>query len=145
MLVNIPPEHQQEIFLYYREMNTLIDTVNAVHPASFLMASLAWLVYIIPGLAVALLWCLALWIDDKAGDKFKLLGFVSVFLAFLVTVSSSIALIPITLGALGYVGLGNMGITPLLVIASYVTNFAVGYSLTLAFTAKFVPAARELL
>ena len=109
------------------------------------MGFLVWLVLVIPGLVAALLWCLALWIDDKAGDKFKLLGFVSVFLAFLVTVSSSIALIPITLGALGYVGLGNMGITPLLVIASYVTNFAVGYSLTLAFTAKFVPAARELL
>jgi hypothetical protein len=126
-------------------MNTLIDTVSAVHTANFPMNFLAWLVFVIPGLAVALFGCLALWIDDKAGDRFKLLGFVSLFLAFLVAILSFVALIPITLEALGYVGLGNMGIAPLLVIASYVTNFAVGYSLILVFTAKFVPAARELL
>lgn len=126
-------------------MNILIDTVNAIHPASVPTDYLVWLVYIIPGLAVALLWCLAFWVDDKAGDKFKLLGFVSVFLAFLVAIFSSIALIPTTLSALDYIGLGGIGVTPLLVIASYVTNFAIGYSLLLAFTAKFVPAARELL
>lgn len=126
-------------------MNILIDAVNAVHPASIPMAFLAGLVFVIPGLAVALFGCVAFLVDDKAGDKFKLLGFVSLFLAFLVAILSFVALIPITLEALGYVGLGNMGITPLLVIASYVTNFAVGYSLILAFTAKFVPSARELL
>lgn len=126
-------------------MNTLIDTVSAVHPASAPADFLAWLVYVIPGLAVALFGCLAFWVNDKAGDKFKLLGFVSLFLAFLVAILSSIALIPLTLLALGYIGLGNMGITPILVVASYVTNFAVGYSLILAFTAKFVPAAREWL
>lgn len=126
-------------------MNTLIDTVSAVHPASFPMNFLAWLVFVIPGLVVALFGCVAFLVDDKAGDKFKLLGFTSLFLAFLVAILSFVALTPITLGALGYIGLSNIGITPLLVITSYVTNFAVGYGLILAFTAKFVPAARELL
>lgn len=126
-------------------MNTLIDTVSAIHPASAPADFLAWLVYIIPGIGVALLGCLAFWVDDKAGDKFKLLGFTSLFLAFLVAILSFVALTPITLEALSHVGLSNIGITPLLVIASYVTNFAIGYSLVLVFTAKFVPAARELL
>ena len=126
-------------------MNTLIDAVNAVRPASFPMAFLAWLVFVIPGLVVALFGCLAFLVDDKAGDKFKLLGFTSLFLAFLVAILSFVTLTPITLEALGHVGLGNTGITPLLVIASYTTNFAIGYSLILAFTAKFVPTARELL
>lgn len=126
-------------------MSILIDAVSAVHPASSLMDSLAWLVFVIPGLVVALFGCVAFLVDDKAGDKFKLLGFVSLFLAFLVAILSFVALTPITLGALGYIGLSNIGITPLLVITSYVTNFAVGYGLILAFTAKFVPTARELL
>ena len=110
------------------------------------MNFLAWLVFVIPGLVVALFGCLAFLVDDKAGGgKFKLLGFTSLFLAFLVAILSFVTLTPITLGALGCVGLGNILIAPPLVIASYVTNFAIGYSLILAFTAKFVPAARELL
>ena len=109
------------------------------------MNFLAWLVFVIPGLVVALFGCLAFLVDDKAGDKFKLLGFTSLFLAFLIAILSFVALTPITLGALGCVGLGNILIAPLLVITSYITNFAIGYSLILAFTAKFVPAARELL
>lgn len=109
------------------------------------MNFLAWLVFVIPGLVVALFGCVAFWVDDKAGDKFKLLGFTSLFLAFLVAILSFVALAPITLGALGYVGPGNIVIALPLVITSYVTNFAIGYGLILAFTAKFVPAARELL
>ena len=109
------------------------------------MNFLAWLVFAIPGLVVALFGCVAFLVDDKAGDKFKLLGFTSLFLAFLVAILSFIALTPITLGALGCVGLGNIVIALPLVITSYVTNFAIGYGLILAFTAKFVPAARELL
>ena len=126
-------------------MNTLIDAVSVVHPASFPMNFLAWLVFVIPGLIVALFGCLAFLVDDKAGDKFKLLGFTSLFLAFLVAILSFVALTPITLVVMGSIGLGNIVIAPLLVITSYITNFAIGYSLILAFTAKFVPAAREML
>ena len=109
------------------------------------MDFLVWLVFVIPGLVAALFGCLAFLVDDMAGDKFKLLGFTSLFLAFLVAILSFVALTPITLVTMGSIGLGNMLITPLLVITSYITNFTVGYSLILAFTAKFVPAARELL
>lgn len=126
-------------------MNTLIDTVSAVHPASFPMNFLAWLVFVIPGLVVALFGCLAFLVDDKAGDKFKLLGFVSLFLAFLVAILSFVALAPLTLTALAYAGIENLGIVILLVALSYVTNFAVGYGLVLAFTNRFAPNARERL
>lgn len=145
MLVNIPPEHQQEIFLYYREMNTLIDTVSAVHPASFLMASLAWLVFVIPGLAAALFECVFLWIFDKTEGKYNIPAFISFFLAFWGAIVSLIAFIPLTLTALAYAGIENVGVVILLVILSCVTNFAVGYGLVLAFTNRFAPNAREWL
>ena len=109
------------------------------------MNFLVWLVFVIPGLVVALFGCLAFLVDDKAGDKFKLLGFTSLFLAFLVAILSFVALTPITLTALAYAGIENLGIVILLVALSYVTNFAVGYGLVLAFTNRFAPNARERL
>jgi hypothetical protein len=126
-------------------MNILIDTVTTVHPASFPMNFLAWLVFVIPGLVVALFGCVAFLVDDKAGDKFKLLGFTSLFLAFLVAILSFVTLAPLTLTALAYAGIENLGIVILLVALSYVTNFAVGYGLVLAFTNRFAPNARERL
>ncbi len=109
------------------------------------MNFLAWLVFVIPGLVVALFGCVAFLVDDKAGDKFKLLGFTSLFLAFLVAILSFVALIPLTLTALAYAGIENLGIVILLVALSHVTNFAVGYGLVLAFTNRFAPNAREWL
>lgn len=126
-------------------MNTLIDAVNAVRPASFPMAFLAWLVFVIPGLVAALFECVLLWIFDKTEGKYNVPAFISFFLVFWGAFVSLIAFIPLTLTALAYAGIENVGIVILLVILSCVTNFAVGYGLVLAFTNRFAPNARDWL
>ena len=126
-------------------MNTLIDTVSAVHPASFPMNFLAWLVFVIPGLAAALFECLALWFANKTKDRYRFPAAIAMFLAFFGAIASLIAFIPLTLEALGHTGVENEGVVLLLVIVSCATNFAVGYGLVLAFVNRFAPDAREYL